>query len=391
MKVITVYVNPEHISLVLGGGGIKGIAYLGVFEMIREYRCVVDNIAGVSAGALAGSFAAAGYKPDELKKILYEFDFSKIDYDRLHKILPVIQEYIEFAEGKRSSDIFSIYQFLGNDYLLKEGSKHAFKAEDFRSENSDEDEECIDERRGNFLKNIIKLSQKGSLFDGDYLEEWVSRTLAARGIYTFADLKVGIKNKENPQGYKIRMTAVDANRARILVLPDDIEYYGINPDNLEVAKAVRMSTCVPFAFKPVQIKKKKDNVTTVYNIFDGGLLDGFPSWIIGDAVNSTNIGFKLNGDNKNKIFTLSTSLDILKALISAVHDTGVPKKKKQPDYLGIIKTYNISFLDFNISINDKRLLCNQGRVEARRVLEKALKMSSLSRALKRNIVRKIQH
>lgn len=387
---MVVYSNPQHINLVLGGGGIKGIAYLGVFEMVKEYRCVIDNIAGVSAGALAGSFAAAGYTPDELKKILYEFDFSKIDYDRLQKVLPVIQEYIEFAEGKRSSDIFSIYQFLGNDYLLKEDDRHSFRVEDFRSEKSDEDDACLDERRGNFLKNIIKLSQKGSLFDGDYLEEWVSKTLAARGIRTFADLKGGIKDKENPEGYKVRMTAVDANRAKILVLPDDIEYYGINPDDLEVAKAVRMSTCVPFAFRPVQIKKKKDNVTTVYNIFDGGLLDGFPSWIMGDSKDSPNIGFKLNGDNKKKIFSLSTSLDILKALISAVHDTGVPKKKKQPDYLGIIKTYDISFLDFNISLNDKRFLHNQGRAEARRVLEKALKKKNLSKAVKMNLLKKIQ-
>jgi len=32
------------------------------------------------------------------------------------------------------------------------------------------------------------------------------------------------------------MTAVDANRGRIVVLPDDISYYGIDPDRLEVAK-----------------------------------------------------------------------------------------------------------------------------------------------------------
>jgi len=40
------------------------------------------------------------------------------------------------------------------------------------------------------------------------------------------------------------MTAVDANRGRIVVLPDDISYYGIDPDRLEVAKAVRMTEAV---------------------------------------------------------------------------------------------------------------------------------------------------
>jgi len=49
------------LNLVLGGGGIKGIAYVGVFTEAEKRGYKWANIAGVSAGALAGSYLAAGY------------------------------------------------------------------------------------------------------------------------------------------------------------------------------------------------------------------------------------------------------------------------------------------------------------------------------------------
>jgi len=46
----------------------------------------------------------------------------------------------------------------------------------------------------------------------------VYKTLKRKGIKTFADLRGGRTDRTNPNGYKVRMTAVDANRGRIVVL-----------------------------------------------------------------------------------------------------------------------------------------------------------------------------
>jgi len=62
----------------------------------------------------------------------------------------------------------------------------------YSSENNGEfvevDEEFTGYRR-NLLKNIVTYSKEGCLFDGDYLEEWVYKTLKRKGIKTFADLR----------------------------------------------------------------------------------------------------------------------------------------------------------------------------------------------------------
>jgi NTE family protein len=56
----------------------------------------------------------------------------------------------------------------------------------------------------------------------------------------------------------------------MLVLPQDINIndYGIAPEDLEVALAVRMSMSIPFFFEPVKLKDSY--------IVDGGLLSNFP-------------------------------------------------------------------------------------------------------------------
>ncbi len=48
------------IGLVLSGGGIRGIAHIGVLKALEEYDITISHIAGTSAGAIVGSLYAAG-------------------------------------------------------------------------------------------------------------------------------------------------------------------------------------------------------------------------------------------------------------------------------------------------------------------------------------------
>jgi len=58
------------IDLVFSGGGVKAIAFIGVVEALEERGIKVRRIAGTSAGALVGALLSAGYKSEELKKML---------------------------------------------------------------------------------------------------------------------------------------------------------------------------------------------------------------------------------------------------------------------------------------------------------------------------------
>jgi NTE family protein len=202
----------------------------------------------------------------------------------------------------------------------------------------------------------------------------VYKTLRKRGIITFGDMRNGVCDSVNPRGYKVRMTAVDITRWKIVVLPDDMSFYGIDPDRFEVAKAVRMSTSVPFAFKPVEIRKEIGGGYRKYHFVDGGVLDGMPSWLIDDSGENTVIGLRLKSESKQNV--IDTPLKILKALIFFVHNTGVPKNVNKLKYVADIDTTDVSFLDFNLSDKDKIYLYRMGRYYANILLNK---MESRSR------------
>jgi NTE family protein len=61
------------------------------------------------------------------------------------------------------------------------------------------------------------------------------------------------------------------------VLPRDSEQLGLgDPDELEVAEAVRMSMSIPVFFEPV---RQRDRQGREHTIVDGGLLSNFPIWL----------------------------------------------------------------------------------------------------------------
>lgn len=78
--------NTYPIGLVLGGGGARGFAHLGVARSLKEHGIKPDIISGVSAGAIAGVFLAAGLDPDDIFRIMKEQDFMKITTFKMSKL-----------------------------------------------------------------------------------------------------------------------------------------------------------------------------------------------------------------------------------------------------------------------------------------------------------------
>jgi NTE family protein len=61
-------------ALVLGSGGARGIAHIGVLKWLEENGAAVDLIVGTSIGALIGGFYAAGIRLPEMEAILAHTD-----------------------------------------------------------------------------------------------------------------------------------------------------------------------------------------------------------------------------------------------------------------------------------------------------------------------------
>lgn len=65
-------------NLVLEGGGVKGIAYLGALEILAAKGILsqVQRVGGTSAGAINAILVGLGFTPAETKDILWSLDFN---------------------------------------------------------------------------------------------------------------------------------------------------------------------------------------------------------------------------------------------------------------------------------------------------------------------------
>ena len=51
--------DPMNVDLVLEGGGVKGIALVGAYQVLTEHGYHVHRVAGSSAGAIVGAVMKA--------------------------------------------------------------------------------------------------------------------------------------------------------------------------------------------------------------------------------------------------------------------------------------------------------------------------------------------
>ena len=90
-QLISVVTNQKPYSLIIKGGGVKGLAFAGALLELEKYFSF-DTFAGTSAGAIAAVLLGAGYKPNELLEILENKDFNEfMDASILKGILNFIR------------------------------------------------------------------------------------------------------------------------------------------------------------------------------------------------------------------------------------------------------------------------------------------------------------
>ena len=70
--------------LVLGGGGMRGMAHIGILKAMRTLGISYDAIVGTSIGALVGAMAAGGFDIERMEAIIARLQ--KEDYFRLNVV-----------------------------------------------------------------------------------------------------------------------------------------------------------------------------------------------------------------------------------------------------------------------------------------------------------------
>lgn len=69
--------HKQRVGLVLGSGGARGWAHLGVLQALREKDIQVDFVAGTSMGAVVGAFVAAR-REDALRELALNLDWRRL-------------------------------------------------------------------------------------------------------------------------------------------------------------------------------------------------------------------------------------------------------------------------------------------------------------------------
>ena len=75
----------KRVGLVLGGGGAKGAAHIGVLKVLEEAGIPIDYIAGTSMGAIVGGLYAVGYSANEIDSLVKLQDWNLLLSDRVKR------------------------------------------------------------------------------------------------------------------------------------------------------------------------------------------------------------------------------------------------------------------------------------------------------------------
>lgn len=209
---------------------------------------------------------------------------------------------------------------------------------------------------------LLGLLLRKGLCSGDYLEHWIGDLLNVKGRTKFGDVSVNGQSR-------LKIIAADVTRKEILILPDDLPKYGINPMTFEIARAVRMSSSIPFYFSPVRLSFQSGRSYIV----DGGIISNFPIWLfdVKGIPRWPTIGFRLSegkpaqsGEERTGI--LSYALDIAETIVDRNEEIYLSDRDAVRSIS--IPTFGIKATRFDLTREESEKLYDNGYNKAKEFL-----------------------
>lgn len=309
-------------DLVLEGGGVKAIGLAGAVTGLADAGYAFPRAAGSSAGAVVACLVAGLTHAGEPVQRLGEL-VSSVDYRRF-----------------RDRSLLGRVPLAGRALAL--------------------------------------LLQEG-LYEGAYLERFLTGALGDLGVRTFGDLRLPPEQTAAGglaagRGYRLVVTASDLSRRRLVRIPWDLPEYGADPDAYPVARAVRASAAIPFFFRPV----RQPTPTGTASWVDGGLLSNFPVGLFdrGDSLDPRwpTFGVRLTASPGTPPATpplrgpLALGLAALETLLTE-QDAAYVEDPCTVARTVFVPTDDVSVVDFDLSRETSERLERLGRAAADRFLQ----------------------
>lgn len=199
---------------------------------------------------------------------------------------------------------------------------------------------------------IINMFVSKGMYTTTPLEKKLEKLYLAKGKQTFLDLKRG-------DDYLLKVIVTDLTSRKMIIIPNDLKRYNIDPDSFPIAKGVTMSSCMPIFYQPMKLLNNL--------VIDGGLISNFPIWIFKDQEKIPTIGFNLYS-KKDKVNHRSPFMDYIASVISSGQIKEYRNINSQIKIINI-NTFNIRSMDFGISTKDKHRLYMSGYASAMKFLQ----------------------
>jgi NTE family protein len=208
----------KRADLVLSGGGVKGIGLVGAVVALMEAGYTAQRVSGTSAGSIVGSIVAAAAQGQKMTAAEV-------------KELALSLNYEEFLDPGPVESI----PLIGPSFALLRGT---------------------------------------GIYRGDHVHDWVRSQLKTLGVRSFGDLAYDDPDLPPERRYRLVVTVADVTTGQLVRLPWDYRrLYGMDPDDQQVADAVRASMSIPFFFRPASLTSRAGLAST---LVDGGILSNFP-------------------------------------------------------------------------------------------------------------------
>lgn len=216
--------------------------------------------------------------------------------------------------------------------------------------------------KGIKVPKLANLWFRKGLYNGNNIETWIEPLLKAKGITKFKDVMRGGNSR-------LKIVASDITTRNMLILPDDLIKYGIDPKEFSISEAVTMSASIPFYFTPTILKHDKKNMYIV----DGGLLSNFPIWIfdVEGIPKWPTLGFNLKDSESRTMQGMDGFINYAKDVILAPLNVNEETFIRDKDLVRTItvKVPNIRATDFDLADKYAMEMYNNGYKAAEEFLK----------------------
>ena len=251
-KNVSINAPRPKVGVVLGGGGAKGAAHIGVLKYIEEIGIPVDYVAGTSMGSIIGGLYAMGYSPEELSRLIANMNWSEYVGNTIDRsaMSPEMRQ--------RNSTMFMNIPFS----------------------------------LSGLLKNKNKSKSLANYLPSAYVNN-------AALINLFNDLCIGYQEEIdfNELPIPFACVATDISTGKEVVIRHG-----------SVPNAMRASMAIPGVFSPVRIDDKV--------LVDGGLVNNFPADVLHQMGADIIIGVEVCEKNHKDLDEIPSLPDVLSYVIN---------------------------------------------------------------------------